>query len=60
VWLVPRSARLNAVGVEPTGSKCYLKNLVCIRMIVLEANFCDGNTSQGIHVDRKMVVPENI
>jgi len=28
MWLVPRSARLNVVGVEPKGSKCNLENLV--------------------------------
>ena len=26
---MPRSARLNVVGVEPKGSKCNLKNLEC-------------------------------
>jgi len=25
MWLVPRSARRNLVGVEPKGSKCNLK-----------------------------------
>jgi len=29
MWLVPRSAQLNVVGVEPKGSKCNLKNLEC-------------------------------
>jgi len=32
MWLVPRSARLNVVGVEPKGSKCNLKNLECYRV----------------------------
>jgi len=29
MWLVPRSARLNFVGVEPEGWKCNVKNLEC-------------------------------
>jgi len=29
MWLVPRSARLNAVEVEPSRSKFNLKNLEC-------------------------------
>ena len=29
MWLVPRSARINVVGVELKGSKCNLKNLEC-------------------------------
>jgi len=29
MWLVPRSARLNVLRVEPKGSKCNLKNLEC-------------------------------
>ena len=27
---MPRSAKLNVVGVEPKGSKCNVKNLECI------------------------------